>query len=741
MNDEINQLFEKRLAPKESIFDIALQKEGITGQLADIARSIYAQESSSGKNTKTSNANAIGGMQIIPKTFNSVADKNWNIYDPEHNARAGIRYLKQLHDVAGGDPELTAVGYYGGEGAINKAKQGIAVSDPRNPNAPNTLQYAQQVVNRIPESVDPINELFNKKLKSVEPTNEQSPESNVFTETHKNLTVSYPEQEKKSNIQGMSDTELALAGAKKSLIDLGQGTKQLLDIPAQFLEKKFADSAVGRFGAQMGMPTAVASAAQTEKDIAAEREASKELMETGAGMAGYIGGNIATTLAGGALLKGAGLLTAGEALLNPQSYKAAATAGAALGALNPTIEGESKLMNTAAGAILGVAGKGVVDAMGRIAQPVKTKLDEMSKTAVDVLKKAGVPLDAAQATGSTFLARVKAGLTDNPITAGKQAEISAKQQAAYTRAVSKTMGEDADRITPEVIAQAQNRIGKAYDDVAAKVNISVDGKFQKSLSDLAQEAQNVLKPDQFAIIERNIGDIYEKATMGGGRISGDQYQVLKRGLDRLSKSADTDVATYAREMRDVINEGLYDSAVASGNTHLVDVLKKANKQWGNMRKIEDIALKDTSGFVSPSSLYNSLTSKSKRNAFYAEDTTLPDLARAGKMILPEKLPNSGTAARLMNLAAPGIVGGIGYGLYTGDVGEAAKATGLGIVTPKLAQMLINNPTAMKYLQEGIGPGVVSTPLRKMLELPQQIGAQKLPGAAFNAFTQTQQQKR
>ena len=48
---------------------------------------------------------------------------------------------------------------------------------------------------------------------------------------------------------------------------------------------------------------------------------------------------------------------------------------------------------------------------------------------------------------------------------------------------------------------------------------------------------------------------------------------------------------------------------------------------------------------------------------------------------------------------------------------------------------------MKYLQEGIGPGVVSTPLRKMLELPQQIGAQKLPGAAFNAFTQTQQQKR
>ena len=95
----------------------------------------------------------------------------------------------------------------------------------------------------------------------------------------------------------------------------------------------------------------------------------------------------------------------------------------------------------------------------------------------------------------------------------------------------------------------------------------------------------------------------------------------------------------------------------------------------------------------------------------------------------------------MNLAAPGVIGGIGYGLYTGDVGEAAKAAGIGIVTPKLAQMLINNPSAMRYLEQGIGPGLVTTPLRKMLELPQQVGAQKVLGAGFSAYTQSQQQKR
>lgn len=134
------------------MFEQALAAEGISGKLADVARSIYMQESGQGKNTKTSNRGAAGGMQIIPSTFASVADKGWDINDPVQNARAGIRYLSQMHAKAGGDPTLTAVGYYGGPGGIDKARNGIAVKDPKNPNAPDTFQYAQQVVGRIPNA-------------------------------------------------------------------------------------------------------------------------------------------------------------------------------------------------------------------------------------------------------------------------------------------------------------------------------------------------------------------------------------------------------------------------------------------------------------------------------------------------------------------------------------------------------------------------------------------------------------
>lgn len=130
-------------------FNEAVKAEGVTGDFERLARSIFQQESGGGKNTKTSNAGAVGGMQIIPATFASVAEKGWDINNPLDNARAGIRYLAQMHKASGGDPSLTAVGYYGGPGAITKAKRGIAVSDPRNPKAPNTFQYAQQVVGRM----------------------------------------------------------------------------------------------------------------------------------------------------------------------------------------------------------------------------------------------------------------------------------------------------------------------------------------------------------------------------------------------------------------------------------------------------------------------------------------------------------------------------------------------------------------------------------------------------------------
>ena len=130
--------------------DEALKAEGITGAKADfIKQGIYAQESSSGKNTKTSNAGAVGGMQVTPVAFKDVADAGWNLNNPEHNMRSGVRYASKMYDDANGDVGLASAGYYGGPNGMKKASQGVAISDPRNPNAPDTLGYAKQVLSKL----------------------------------------------------------------------------------------------------------------------------------------------------------------------------------------------------------------------------------------------------------------------------------------------------------------------------------------------------------------------------------------------------------------------------------------------------------------------------------------------------------------------------------------------------------------------------------------------------------------
>lgn len=127
----------------------ALIDEGVKGTvLEQIARKTKGFESGGNPNA-VSNRGATGWMQVMPATFGDVADQGWDINNPYHNARAGIRYLKKGWEASGGDPALTGAYYYGGPGGMEKARQGVAVSDPKNPNYPNTIQYGSRLAKAI----------------------------------------------------------------------------------------------------------------------------------------------------------------------------------------------------------------------------------------------------------------------------------------------------------------------------------------------------------------------------------------------------------------------------------------------------------------------------------------------------------------------------------------------------------------------------------------------------------------
>jgi Transglycosylase SLT domain len=674
---------------------------------------------SGGNDMAISPKGAKGRFQFMPETAKAYGV---DVNDPVSSAHGAAQYLSDLVKQYGS--VQAALAHYNGG-----TKAGEAVSQGAEPPATETKNYLTKVNSKltVPQDLEftPL---------SADVRTDEIPSDLEFIPITETTATKEP-----NKFEKMSFGKQSLEGLKKSFRDLSLGAKQLVDMPVKEIAKKYpeATAALDKFGAQFGLPNAKESIEKTPKEILKEREEYAPLMKTAGGITGHIGGDIGTSLAGGLALKGLGAIGAGEALLNPTTYKAAAGLGAAQGALQPTLPEENKAFNTAAGATMGMLGLGAVNTLGRVAQPVKDTLGKIGQESINILKKAGVPLDAAQTTGSALLERVKASLNDNPLTAGAQNLFTSTQNKAFTKAIAKTMGEDTTEITPEVISQAKERIGNVYDSIANKINIKANDKFLNNLSLLDEEAKNVLNDSQYGIIDKNIKNIIDKASKEGNQISGQQYQTIKRTLDKLSGSSDSDVASYARDLKDVLHKGLSDSAEASGNKELVAQLKEANKQYGNMRKIEDIALKNPEGEISPSLLYNSLTTKAKRNAFYAEDPELAKLAAAGKTILPNRLPNSGTVARLTAQYAPAAITGAAYGLYKGDLGSAAEGAALGYALPKALQQIINNPAAAMYLEQGLKPGA----LRTMLELPKRVQAQRIPISEFNAYLQSVPQAR
>jgi hypothetical protein len=131
-------------------FDEALDAEGVTDPTQRaFLKSLYAQESSSGKKATTSNRGAVGGMQILPGTFKEVADPGMDIRNPLDNMRAGIRYGMKGYQAAKGDPVLAGAHYYGGPGGLQALAAGAARKDPVNPTAPDTRQYGESIAKRM----------------------------------------------------------------------------------------------------------------------------------------------------------------------------------------------------------------------------------------------------------------------------------------------------------------------------------------------------------------------------------------------------------------------------------------------------------------------------------------------------------------------------------------------------------------------------------------------------------------
>lgn len=504
-----------------------------------------------------------------------------------------------------------------------------------------------------------------------------------------------------------SDYENFMAGAGKSVMDLGRGVKQIGT----------------NIGHGLGM-VSDETQQRVQADIDEAKRLDSPLMNTKAGLGGAIAGTLATTLIpGGAVARGAegiGLArTAGAArtFLNPTTFKAAAAVGAGQGALQPVASDDSRLQNMAMGAAAGLGGTALAKGASAIAQPVKNALSASARKSVDVLERAGVPLDLEQKTGSRLARSAKLLLADNPVVGS--GEFPQAQEAAMNRAFLKTIGEDATAATSDVMASAQQRLGGVMDDVATRNPIKYDDALEAHLTQIGSNARKELEDSQFGVIRNQIDEVLNKAA-DTGSIDGKAYQNIKQQLDRISMGNDQSKGHYAREIREALDDALQRST--SGEDYAA--LKEARKMYRRMKQIEPAIATDGSGNISPSKLANSLgTKKNAAQSKYGKgDQELVELAQAGKEVLPAKVGNSGTTARAAaQLLAPGVLAAGASFANDRDPSKALQYGLGGVALPYAARTILQNPGASKYMAQGLG----SPFARQLLTAPQEqmrIGA-------------------
>ena len=357
--------------------------------------------------------------------------------------------------------------------------------------------------------------------------------------------------------------------------------------------------------------------------------------------------------------------------------------GAASGlVLNPLVEGGS---NAVGNLLTGGPTAGVTPAVAGLA-----------KTATD---KYGIPLRITQikGVGNRAIATADSELIGSD---ANHAANNAAQKTAFTRAVAKTFGSDADQLTPNVMDAAKDRIGGVMNDIGSRTDITNTNGLLTNLHSIVSEASQVvpdaeLKPLLNQI--KNISDTIQgdSTSAGGERLSGKSYaSLIAKGspLDNATISKNSDIRQYAQKIRNVLD----DAVEAEASPEDVTALKQARFQYKNMMTVKNLAAKaNVEGEINPNLLNGAVNTNFKQRAFQGAGD-LGELAQIGQTFMKEP-PNSFTADRTfdrLKKLMPGltVAGGVDAGLALSHPILAAQVAGgaLGAATLKGGSNLVRN---------------------------------------------------
>lgn len=364
---------------------------------------------------------------------------------------------------------------------------------------------------------------------------------------------------------------------------------------------------------------------------------------------------------------------------------------------------QSIMKGAAISGILGgaapIAGQ-AIGAGARIA--LRPAQDAMTRRLLTVAAEHDIPIGASQVSTSPFVRKVSQIAGQFP--GSGQNAFQGEQVNRFTRAVSRTFGEDAENLTPQIMQSARRRLGNEFDHVANNTTITVDHPFVNDLTRIAQEAETVPGMPSLRGQFQNILSTVDE----NGHIGGESYQALTRKgtpLDRAMQSPDPNVKYYASQIREALDDAMHRSATPE----MAQRLSEARRQYKNLMTVAPLVVKGAPGEVSPLALQSRVNSSFKNRAF-SGGGELGDLADLGQAFF-RRPADSGTPLgslvvdQMMRhgnaLAAGGLAALTGGGYLAGyDPVDILKTTGGLAAAGLLARgstSILNRPQTLNAL--------------------------------------------
>jgi hypothetical protein len=341
----------------------------------------------------------------------------------------------------------------------------------------------------------------------------------------------------------------------------------------------------------------------------------------------------------------------------------AAAVGGLYNALTTPGDVSTRRNAAAMGVLGGGAGQGVSNALSKAFIP--------NRTAQNLLSKEGVTLTPGQNAGGMWKnfedKAMSIPFLGDAISGARMRGIEDFNRAAIQRAT--IPGLDVDGIGNAAIQDLRQGLGASFDDIAARSSIQgLDQEFMQNMVNLGQMAQQL--PAQEAreftrVIQR---ELIERLGPNG-QLSGKSINEAIAGIRDRAAQFKKSPGAWERDLGNALDEaaGEVFSLMERTNPQLASELLKTKKAYANFKTLQRASsgVGAEGGVFTPAQLHSAVKAGDKtkdKRAFSEGAALLQDLTSAGKAVMPSKLPNSGTADRLMGnimnpLQWPGLAGG------------------------------------------------------------------------------------